>query len=93
MSDSTYHRMERGETSTWTSKIDAICKLYEIDAEKLLLSDDKYSLISKKQKGRFASSITNNYASEKTYELFERIIADLKAENQELKNRIKISEK
>ena len=89
ISESTYLRMEKGETATWTSKINEICNLYAIEPEKLLLSDDKYSLISKNQKGGYSSSITNNYASDKTYELYERIIAELKEENLELREKLK----
>jgi hypothetical protein len=68
--------MEKGETATWTSKINEICDLYQIEPEKLLLSDDKYSLISKKQKGGVARNITINYDSEKTFELYERMITE-----------------
>lgn len=89
ISESTYLRMEKGETATWTSKINEICNLYSIEPEKLLLSDDKYSLISKNQKGGIASSITINYDSEKTFELYERMIADLKQENLDLKQKLR----
>lgn len=89
ISESTYLRMEKGETATWTSKINEICDLYEIEPEKLLLSDDKYSLISKKQKGGVASNITINYDSEKTFELYERSILELKEEILDLKKRLK----
>jgi hypothetical protein len=66
--------MVKGEASTWTTKIDYICKLYTIKTEKLLLSDDKYSLISNNQKGGSASNITINHDSEKAYELYERLL-------------------
>jgi|LakMenEpi05May12_1017382.scaffolds.fasta_scaffold08012_2 transcriptional regulator with XRE-family HTH domain len=74
ISESTYLRMVKGEASTWTTKIDYICKLYTIKTEKLLLSDDKYSLISNNQKGGSASNITINHDSEKAYELYERLL-------------------
>jgi transcriptional regulator with XRE-family HTH domain len=74
ISESTYLRMVKGEASTWITKIDYICKLYTIKTEKLLLSDDKYSLISNNQKGGSASNITINHDSEKAYELYERLL-------------------
>ena len=40
MAESTYLRMERGETATWTSKINDICKLYNIEPEELILSKE-----------------------------------------------------
>jgi transcriptional regulator with XRE-family HTH domain len=74
ISESTYLRMVKGEASTWITKIDYICKLYTIKTEKLLLSDDKYSLISNNQKGGSVSNITINHDSEKAYELYERLL-------------------
>lgn len=89
ISESTYLRMEKGETSTWTTKIDDICDLYNIEPEKLLLSDDKYSLISKNQKGGSASNITINHDSEKAYELYERLLSIKENEINLLKSKIK----
>ena len=85
VSESTYLRMERGETATWTSKIDEICQLYEIEPEELILSKEKYFLISNHQSGNTASNITINNSSEKAFELFERIIAEKNSEIDSLK--------
>lgn len=89
MAESTYLRMERGETATWTSKIDEICQLYNIEPEELILSKEKYVLISNHQKsGNTASNITINNISEKAFELFERIIAEKDVKIIELEKRL-----
>lgn len=87
ISPSTYTRMEKGETATWTSMIDKICDIYKIEPEELLLSEEKYVLISNKQKGGSTSSIVINNLSEKAIELYERMLfeKDKKIEDLEKK--------
>lgn len=76
ISKSTYLRMEEGETSSWTNKIDAICKFYNIEPEELLLSKDKLIIISKhQQNGTITGNVVNNL-SEKVIELYERLLKD-----------------
>lgn len=87
ISESTYLRMEKGETATWTTKIDKICDLYKIEPEELILSNEKFILISNHQKGNTASNITIN-TSEKAFELFERIIAEKDLKIFELENKL-----
>ncbi|MBC7641496.1 MAG: hypothetical protein H7174_04035 [Flavobacterium sp.] len=90
MSESTYQRMERGETATWTSKINEICSFYDIEPEELILSKEKYVLINNQQKkGNTASNITINNPSEKEFELFERIIAEKDVKISELEIKLK----
>ena len=92
MSESTYLRMERGETATWTSKIQELCEIYNIEPEELLLSKEKYVLISNHQKkGNTASNITINNSSEKAFELFERIIAENDAKINDLENKLQVN--
>lgn len=70
--------MEKGETATWTTMIDIICEIYKIEPEELLLSEEKYILISSKQKGgstTLTGNIINNL-SEKVIELYERMIVE-----------------
>ena len=77
ISESTYFRMEKGETATWTSKIDKICELYEIEPEELLLSKEKYVIISnfeQKGNGTINGNVTNT--SDKVFELYEQIIKE-----------------
>ncbi len=76
ISKSTYERMEKGDTSTWTTKIEQICNLYQIEPEELLLPEEKYVLISNKQKGGSTSSIVINNLSEKAIELYERMLIE-----------------
>ncbi|HAH54523.1 MAG TPA: hypothetical protein DCM02_04365 [Flavobacterium sp.] len=66
--------MEKGETATWTSKIDQICKLYQIEPEELLLSKEKYVIISNFETniGTINGNVT--ITSEKVFELYEKII-------------------
>lgn len=86
VSESTYSRMERGETATWISKIDEICDLFKIEPEELILSNEKYIQISKKQKGGSASNITINNTADKTFELYERMLLEKDTEILSLKN-------
>lgn len=76
ISTSTYSRMEKGETATWTSMIDKICKVYKIEPEELILPEEKYVLISNNQKGGYTSSIVINNLSEKAIELYERMLEE-----------------
>ena len=74
ISESTYFRMEKGETATWTSKIDQICKLYQIEPEELLLSKEKYVIISNIEQNCTVNG--NIMTSEKIFELYEKIIKE-----------------
>lgn len=78
ISPSTYTRMEKGETATWTSLIDKICDIYKIEPEELLLSEEKYVLINNNQNGgstTLTGNIINNL-SEKVIELYERMLVE-----------------
>lgn len=76
ISSSTYLRMEKGETATWTSMIDKICEIYKIEPEELILPKEKYVLISNNQKGGYSTSIVINNLSEKAIELYERMLEE-----------------
>lgn len=90
ISSSTYSRMEKGETSTWTTMIDKICEIYKIEPEELLLSEEKYVLISSKQKGGSTSSIVINNLSDKAIELYERMIVEKDKKIADLEKKMKI---
>ena len=85
VSESTYARMERGETATWITKINEICDVFDIEPEQLLLSDDKYLMVSNHQKGNTASTITINNDAEKAFELHERMLNEKDEEINRLK--------
>ena len=77
ISESTYFRMEKGETASWTSKIDQICKLYKIEPEELLLSKEKYVIISNFETNNGNGTINGNVSyniPDKVSELYEGII-------------------
>jgi transcriptional regulator with XRE-family HTH domain len=78
ISHSTYCRMEKGETATWTTMLDKICGIYKIEPEELLLSEEKYVLINNNQKGgstTLTGNIINNL-SEKIIELYEKMLIE-----------------
>ena len=78
ISPSTYTRMEKGETATWTTMIDKICGIYKIQPEELLLSMEKYLMINRDQKGgcnTLTGNVINNL-SEKVIDLYERMLAE-----------------
>ena len=91
ISKSTYERMEKGDTGTWITKIGLICNLYQIEPEELLLPEEKYVLISEKQKGDSTSSIVINNLSEKAIELYERMLLEKDKKIAALENRLNIS--
>lgn len=88
ISKSTYDRMEKGETSSWITKIESICDLYQIEPEELFLSEEKFALINNKQTG---SSITNNVIklSEKTIELYEKLLDEKNKRIADLEHQLK----
>lgn len=72
VSRSTYERMEKGQTASWTCKTEAICKLYQIELEVLLLITKKTKLSNNNLK-----EVTNNNYNrslDKTIELYERLL-------------------
>ena len=90
ISESTYLRMEKGETATWTSKIDKICEIYQIEPEELLLSKEKYVFITNNQQnGTITGNVVNNL-SEKVIELYERMLSEKNVKILELESKLKI---
>lgn len=89
ISESTYMRMEKGETASWTNYIDKICTLYNIEMEELLLSNDKYILISNNQNGISAGNVVVNNLSDKAVELYERMLLEKDKLIAELRSRLK----
>jgi len=80
ISTSTYNRMENGDTNSWTSYIDKICKMYDIKPEELLLAKEKYLIISHNQKDSSVSGVVLGNVvtnlSEKIIELYQSLIKE-----------------
>ena len=78
VSESTYFRMEKGETASWTNNIQKICELYGIEIEELLLQNDKFIIYSNNKNGASTStgSVVINNLSDKAIELYERMLAE-----------------
>lgn len=96
VSESTYLRIEKGETSTWSGYLEKICQILEINEEELFLSKDQFVQINK---GRTSGDGNNgsgiiiiNQAAENFYEYIKNdatTIANLKNENQKLREELK----
>ena len=90
ISTSTYTRMEKGQTASWTSMIDKICGIYKIEPEELLLPKEKYSLISNEQKGGATNNILISTLSDKAIELYERMLDEKDKKIADLEKRLKL---
>lgn len=90
ISTSTYTRMEKGQTASWTSMIDKICGIYKIEPEELLLPKEKYSLISNEQKGGATNNILISTFSDKAIELYERMLDEKDKKIADLEKRLKL---
>ncbi|WP_299128185.1 helix-turn-helix transcriptional regulator [uncultured Winogradskyella sp.] len=82
ISQSTYARIENGESNSWVSYIDSISKLFDLQPEELLMQDN---VTISHNKGKSTNAYIINQLSEKLiaqYEenlkLKEGIIVDLK---------------
>ncbi|WP_445752798.1 helix-turn-helix transcriptional regulator [Polaribacter sp.] len=104
ITQSTYGRMENGETNSWVSYIESICKLYNIEPKDLLQPDNVVINNIKDTKGaifnngypakltvnaKIFNNGTINFLSEKLVELYENRLKEKDALIDELKNRIK----
>ncbi|WP_445749781.1 helix-turn-helix transcriptional regulator [Polaribacter sp.] len=89
ITQSTYGRMENGETNSWVSYIESICKLYNIEPKDLLQPDNVVINNIKDTKGAIFNNGTINFLSEKLVELYENRLKEKDALIDELKNRIK----
>ena len=90
ISTSTYSRMEKGETATWTSMIDKICSIYKIEPEEVLLPKEKYNLIGNEQKGSSINTIAISALSDKAIELYERLLNEKDKKIADLEKRLKL---
>lgn len=71
VTQSTYGRIENGETNYWVSYITPICELYKIEPKDLLQPDSINIHTIKNTKGAVFNNGTINFLSEKLVELYE----------------------
>jgi transcriptional regulator with XRE-family HTH domain len=63
ISESTYLRMEKGETNTWATHLEKLCEIFEIEEEELLLSNELFTEINNFHPNNEANGVViiNNY--------------------------------
>lgn len=76
ISQSAYARMENGESHSWASHINDICRIFEIAPEELVKRED--IVINNNQQGGGGSIQIVNQLSEKLIEQYEERIKELK---------------
>lgn len=76
ISQSSYARIENGESQSWVNYLDKICELFKIEIEDLLKKDKV--IINNNQQGGVGYAETINNLSEKLVEQYEERIKELK---------------
>lgn len=76
LSQSTYARIESGESHSWANHLDKICEVFEISPEELFKQDKV--IINNNQQGGVGYAETINQLSEKVIEQYEERIKELK---------------
>ena len=89
ISESTYMRMEKGETSSWTNYIDKICALYDIEVEELLLPVEKYDIICNNKNGVSSGSEMFYTTINKAIAVYEKMSMEKDKLIADLQNRLK----
>lgn len=71
ISESSYLRMEKGETNTWPTHLEKLCEIFEIKEEELLLSNELFIEINNTPPNNEANGVViiNNYH----YNFYENI--------------------
>ena len=77
VSQSAYARMESGESHSWASHINDICRVFEISPEELVKSESVV-INNNQQGGSSNNAIIINQLSEKLIEQYEERIKELK---------------
>jgi len=85
ISQSAYGRIEKGESNSWASNIEPICKIYEIQPEDLLKQEN--IIVNQNQKGGNGAFIINQL-SEKLIEQYEIRLQEKDKEIANLKNKL-----
>jgi len=74
ISQSTYARIENGESHSWSSYIEPISKLFEIQPEELVKTEN--IIVNQNQQGGNGAFIINQQLSEKLIEQYEQRLKD-----------------
>lgn len=63
ISESTYLRIENGETNTWTTYLEKLCEIFEINEEEFLLSKERFAEVTKNKMNSDGNGVViiNNY--------------------------------
>ncbi len=81
VSQSTYARIERGESSSWASHINTICEVFKISPEDLIKEEDK------EESNNLNETLIINQLSDKVIEQYEARIKELKKVIKDLKRK------
>lgn len=84
MSQSTYARIERGESSSWASHINIICDVFKISPEDLIKDEIEES---KEESNNLNGTFIINQLSDKVIEQYEARIKELKKVIKDLKRK------
>ena len=84
ISQSAYARMENGESHSWASHINDICRVFEISPEELVKSESVV-INNNQQGGSSNNAIVIDQLSEKLIEQYEERIKELKEVIENLK--------
>jgi transcriptional regulator with XRE-family HTH domain len=84
ISQSAYARMESGESHSWASHINDICRVFEISPEELVKSESVV-INNNQQGGSSNNAIVIDQLSEKLIEQYEERIKELKEVIENLK--------
>ncbi len=87
ISQSTYARIESGESHSWASHILKICETYEITPEELV-SSENIVINNNQQGGNSTNAIIVNQLSEKLIQQYEERIKEKDLIINELRNRL-----
>src|SRR5690606_22930900 len=77
LSQSTYARIENGESYSWANNLDQICKVFEITPEELVKNESSMVINNQQQGGNSGNAIIINQLSEKLIEQYEDRIKEL----------------
>ena len=86
LSQSTYARMQSGESHSWASHIDKICEVFEITPEELV-KNEGVIVNSNQEGGTSTNAIIINQLSGKLIEQYEERIKELKQTIADLKGK------
>lgn len=81
ISESTYLRMEKGETNAWVTHLEKLCEIFEIKEEELLLSSEVFTEIKNIQPNNESNRllIINNYP-DNFYEMLKNEVLESNAQ-------------